>query len=174
MPPPIGLPSPFFRCPFATDHPGVVSIAMGIKYSRRIKRSAACSHARRRATTRASNVTPWPRLASLARSLARSRRYPSRGRPREHDLSGSRDNPTVPYRGARGKKGKEKEKEKEEEEKKGARTEAKEEERSSFLSARSSRFLSGLDSRNRHKSRHFIICGGRHGWRYDRVKNSLE
>lgn len=71
MPPPIGLPSPFFRCPFATDHPGVVSIAMGIKYSRRIKRSAACSHARRRATTRASNVTPWPRLASLARLLAR-------------------------------------------------------------------------------------------------------
>lgn len=79
----------------------------------------------------------------------------------------------MPYRGARGKKGKEKKRE-EEEEKKGARTEAKEEERSSFLSARSSRFLSGLDSRNRHKSRHFIICGGRHGWRYDRVKNSPE
>lgn len=74
-------------------------------------------------------------------------RYPSRIRSRELDLSGSRDNPTAERNGG-GKNGEE----------------AKEEHRGV------SPFLSRPDSKNRHKSRQFIICVGRHdedtiGWR---------
>ena len=59
-----------FSPAFATDHPAVVSIATGIKYSQASHKalSRARSHARRRAATRASNVTP--RLHSI-RSLAK-------------------------------------------------------------------------------------------------------
>lgn len=106
MPPPIGLPSPFFRCPFATDHPGVVSIAVGIKYSRRIKRSAACSHARRRVATRASNVTPRIDSTRLAHSLAREDIHlvGARANLIYRVLAITQPSHSVPYRGARRKK----------------------------------------------------------------------
>ena len=119
-----------------------------------------CSHAR---------VTL--RLVSTPLHSARSRRYPSRGRPRELDLSGSRDNPTESHVGAvpcREQRKKENGGKKETSENRGERGRT-------FFShpsfVRSSRFLlSGPNSRNRHKSRRFIICGGRHvgdtiGWR---------